>query len=193
MALPSQPALSAADFTEHDATFGDVRLHYRIGGFGVAVVLLHGFAETGHMWHPVLPLLSGSHTVIVPDLRGAGDSSKPDGGYDKATMAQDIWKLLASLDVDKASIVGHDIGMMVAYAYAAQFPDETEPQMARTPLRMPVRVIAGKKSGGTFLIEQVRLVAEDVKGTVIPGSGHWLLEEAPEQVVPVLLEYVNQA
>jgi pimeloyl-ACP methyl ester carboxylesterase len=63
--------------------------------------------------------------------------------------------------------------------------------MAQNRLRMPVRVIAGEKSGGSFLIEQVRLVAQDVDGTVIPGSGHWLLEEAPDLVVPVLQEYVH--
>lgn len=70
-------------FTERDAAFDDVTLHFRIGGAGTPVVLLHGFAETSRMWDPVLPVLSGRHTVIVPDLRGAGDSSKPEGGYDR--------------------------------------------------------------------------------------------------------------
>jgi pimeloyl-ACP methyl ester carboxylesterase len=250
-------------------------------------VLLHGFAETGEMWNPVLPQLAASHTVIVPDLRGAGASSRPDAGYDKKTMAQDIHALLASLGVDKAVIVGHDIGLMVAYAFAAQYPGQTErlvlmdaflpgvgnwkamwllrdlwhfhfygevplalvagreriylehfwndfaadPQhsvpeadreryarayaqpgamragfewfrnferdaadfsaMAQHRLHMPVRVIAGEKSSGPFLIEQVRLVADDVDGAVIPGAGHWLIEEAPERVIPVLLGYVH--
>jgi pimeloyl-ACP methyl ester carboxylesterase len=90
------------------------------------VVLLHGYAETGHMWRPIMPLLAKSHTVIVPDLRGAGGSAKPPAGYDKKTMAVDIHELTRSLELDRVAIVGHDIGLMVAYAYAAQFPQSTE-------------------------------------------------------------------
>jgi pimeloyl-ACP methyl ester carboxylesterase len=287
MAIPTQAVQDAAPFTERDTSLDGVRLHFRIGGSGSPVVLLHGFAETGHMWSPVLPRLSATHTVVVPDLRGAGASSKPEDGYDKKTMARDIHALLGSLGIGKATIVGHDIGLMVAYAYAAQYPAQTErvvlmdaflpgignwkemwlmrdlwhfhfygdvplalvagreriylehfwndfaadprhsvpepdreryaaayaqpgamragfeyfrnferdaadfKQMAQDRLRMPVRVIAGEKSGGSFLIEQVRLVAQDVDGTVIPGSGHWLLEEAPDLVIPVLQEYVR--
>jgi pimeloyl-ACP methyl ester carboxylesterase len=286
MASQAQQVQDAGPFTESEAALDGVRLHFRIGGAGFPVVLLHGFAETGHMWDPVLPHLAAAHTVIVPDLRGAGGSSRPEDGYDKKTMAQDIHALLGSLGVDKATIVGHDIGLMVAYAYAAQYPAQTErvvlmdaflpgignwkdmwllrdlwhfhfygevplalvagreriylehfwndfaadPQhsvpdadreryaaayaqpgamragfewfrnferdaadfagLAQHRLRMPVRVIAGEKSGGSFLIEQVRLVADDVDGTVIPGAGHWLLEEAPDRVLPILLEYV---
>jgi pimeloyl-ACP methyl ester carboxylesterase len=274
-------------FAEREVALDDVRLHFRIGGNGAPVVLLHGFAETSHMWDPVLQQLARSHTVVVPDLRGAGESSKPDGGYDKMTMARDIEQLLSSLGIDRATIVGHDIGLMVAYAYAAQYPARTErlvlmdaflpgignwkdmwlmrdlwhfhfygpvplalvtgrertylehfwndfaadahhsipepdreryaaayaqpgairagfewfrnferdaadfARMAQSRLRMPVRVISGEKSGGTFLIEQVRLVAQDVDGTVIPGTGHWLLEEAPDRVLPLLQEYVH--
>jgi pimeloyl-ACP methyl ester carboxylesterase len=287
MAMPTQAVQDAAPFTERDTALDGVRLHFRIGGSGFPVVLLHGFAETGHMWSPVLPRLSATHTVVVPDLRGAGASSKPEDGYDKRTMAQDIHALLGSLGIGKATIVGHDIGLMVAYAYAAQYPAQTErvvlmdaflpgignwkdmwlmrdlwhfhfygdvplalvagreriylehfwndfaadprrsvpepdreryaaayaqpgamragfeyfrnferdaadfTQMAQNRLRMPVRVIAGERSGGAFLIEQVRLVAQDVDGTVIPGSGHWLLEEAPDLVIPALQEYVH--
>jgi pimeloyl-ACP methyl ester carboxylesterase len=251
-------------------------------------MLLHGFAETGHMWDPVLPLMAPRHTVVVPDLRGAGASDKPEHGYDKKTMAEDMFALAKSLDMaENLTIVGHDIGLMVAYAYAAQHPsgtarvvlmdaflpgignwkdmwllrdlwhfhfygevplalvagreriylehfwndfaadprhsvpeadrqryaaDYAQPgamraafeyfrafeqdaadfvQMAKTPLPMPVRVIAGEKSGGSFLIDQVRLAARDVDGTVIPGAGHWLLEEAPDKVIPVLQAYVQ--
>jgi pimeloyl-ACP methyl ester carboxylesterase len=263
-----------------------VNLHYRIGGNGTAVVLVHGYAETGHMWNPVMADIAKTHTVIVPDLRGAGDSGKPATGYDKKTLAQDIHSLVESLGFGKATIVGHDIGLMVAYAYAGQYPDETERvvlmdaflpgignwkdmwlmrdlwhfhfygevplalvagrertyfehfwndfaadphhsvpeqdrqiyaaayaqpggmragfeyfrnfeqdaedfrQLAQKKLTMPVRVISGEKSGGTFLIDQVKLVANDVEGEVIPGSGHWLLEEAPGKVIPVLADYV---
>ena len=123
-------AASAADtvagFRSRFADVNGTRIHYRIGGRGPAVVLLHGYAETGHMWNPLMPLLAKTHTVIVPDLRGAGDSAKPETGYEKKNMAVDIHDLVRSLGIAKASIVGHDIGLMVAYAYAAQFPAETE-------------------------------------------------------------------
>jgi pimeloyl-ACP methyl ester carboxylesterase len=283
----SASASTSAAFSDHTATVNDVSLHFQAGGKGTPVVLLHGFAETGHMWRPVMDDLAQVHTVIVPDLRGAGGSSKPANGYDKMTMAQDIHALVKSLGLDKVTIVGHDIGLMVAYAYAAQYPDETErvvlmdaflpgignwkdmwlmrdlwhfhfygdvplalvsgrertylehfwddfaadpthsvseadrqlyaaayaqpggmragfeyfrnfkrdaadfQQLAQNKLAMPVRVISGEKSGGSFLIDQVRLVANDVQGEVIQGSGHWLLEEAPEKVIPVLTEYVD--
>jgi pimeloyl-ACP methyl ester carboxylesterase len=108
------------------AEVNGVKLHYRISGSGTAVVLLHGYTQTGHMWHPLVPSLAPRHTVIVPDLRGVGGSSKPDTGYDKKTLAQDIRALVASLGFDRATVVGHDIGLMVAYAYAAQFPEATE-------------------------------------------------------------------
>jgi pimeloyl-ACP methyl ester carboxylesterase len=101
-------------FTERFAKVNGVRLRYLIGGQGRAVVLLHGYAETGHMWRPIMPLLAKSHAVIVPDLRGAGGSAKPAAGYDKKTMAVDIHELAASLGHDRVAIVGHDIGLMVA-------------------------------------------------------------------------------
>src|SRR5438552_12791551 len=113
-------------FTERFAKVNGVRLRYLIGGQGSAVMLLHGYAETGHMWRPIMPSLATRHTVIVPDLRGAGGSAKPASGYDKKTMAVDIHELTRSLKFDRVSIVGHDIGLMVAYAYAAQFPQTAE-------------------------------------------------------------------
>lgn len=274
-------------FPDGSAAVNGIHLHFRIGGSGSPVLLLHGFGETGHMWNPVLPLLARQHTVVVPDLRGAGASDKPGGGYDKKTMALDIHALAKSLGMDKVTVVGHDIGLMVAYAYTSLYPAETErlvlmdaflpgignwkdmwlmrdlwhfhffgevplalvagreriylehfwndfaadprhsvpeadreryaadyaqpgamragmeyfrnferdaadfARMAQTRLTMPVRVIAGENSGGQFLIDQVRLVADDVQGSVIEGAGHWLLEEAPEKVIPVLQEYVH--
>jgi len=276
-----------AGFTEHYAEVNGVRLHYFIGGSGSAVVLLHGYAETGHMWLPIMPLLATNHTVIVPDLRGAGDSSKPESGYDKKNMAVDIHDLVVSLGFKNASIVGHDIGLMVAYAYAAQFPQETDKLvlmdaflpgigdwthvwlmrdlwhfhfygptplalvkgreriyfehfwndfaadpnhsvseadrqfyakeyakpdgmragfeyfrnfeqdakdfalLGATPLPMPVLVLSGEKAGGTFLIEQAKLVATNVQGQIVVGSGHWLMEEAPQTVIPSLLTFLN--
>src|SRR6266705_392511 len=110
--LPASAGNVPAGFTEHDAEVNGVKLHYCIGGKGGPVVLLHGYAETSHMWLPIMPLLAKSHTVIVPDLRGAGDSSKPESGYDKKNMAVDIHELVLSLGFDRASIVGHDIGLL---------------------------------------------------------------------------------
>ena len=277
-----------AGFTERFAKVNGVRLRYVIGGQGSPVVLLHGYAETGHMWRPIMPLLAQRHTVIVPDLRGAGGSAKPAAGYDKKTMAVDIHELVSSLKLDRVSIVGHDIGLMVAFAYAAQFRETTErvvlmdaflpgignwkdvwllrdmwhfhfhgevplalvkgrertylehfwndfaadrkrsvpeadrrlyarayaqpgamragfeyfrnferdaqdfAQMATTRPAMPMLVLSGEKAGGTFLIDQAKMVATDVRGQVVTGSGHWLMEEAPEQVIPKLVEFLNR-
>jgi pimeloyl-ACP methyl ester carboxylesterase len=276
-----------AGFSERFADVNGVRLHYLIGGKGSPVVLLHGYAQTGHMWLPVMPLLAKSHTVVVPDLRGAGGSSKPESGYDKKNMAADIHELTTSLGFDRVSIVGHDIGLMVAYAFAAQFPNATEkvvlmdaflpgignwkdvwlmrdlwhfhfygevplalvqgrertyfehfwndfaadksksvPEADRRlyaesyaqpggmragfeyfrnfeqdakdfaalsgrKLDMPVLVITGEKASGTFLIDQAKLVANNVNGTVVQGSGHWLMEEAPDIVIAAIIDFLN--
>jgi pimeloyl-ACP methyl ester carboxylesterase len=103
-----------------------VRLHFLVAGTGDPVVLLHGYAETSHMWRPLIAELATTHTVIAPDLRGAGESSTPTAGYTKAVMAQDIYALVRKLGYERIRIVGHDIGLMVAYAYAAQHPSEVE-------------------------------------------------------------------
>jgi pimeloyl-ACP methyl ester carboxylesterase len=290
--LASSPLMAAAGtippgFAERFAEVNGVRLHYLIGGTGSPVVLLHGYAQTGHMWRPLMPQLARRHTVIVPDLRGAGGSSKPESGYDKKNMAVDIFELTKSLGFERVSIVGHDIGLMVAYAYAAQFPQATErvilmdaflpgignwkdvwlmrdlwhfhfygtvplalvkgrertyfehfwndfaadpkhsvaeadrriyakayaqpggmragfeyfrnfeqdakdfAQFSKTKLPMPLLVLTGEKASGTFLIEQARLVATDVRGQVVPGSGHWLIDEAPQTVIPAIIDFLN--
>ncbi len=98
----------------------------RSGGTGPAVVLLHGYGDTGDMWGPLAVELSKDHTVIVPDLRGMGKSSHPPGGYEKKTQAGDIRAVLTALGVDRSAVVAHDIGNMVAYAYAAKYPDKVE-------------------------------------------------------------------
>jgi len=279
--------MTAHEIEERDATVNGVRLHYRIAGTGPLVVLLHGYAQTSYMWRALMPSLADRHTVIAPDLRGAGGSAKPESGYDKKTLAQDIRALTASLGFDRARVVGHDIGLMVAYAHAAQFPDATErvalmdaflpgignwkdvwllrdlwhfhfhgevplalvqgreriyfehfwndfaadpkrsvpeadrqvyaaayaqpggmragfeyfrsferdaedfAQLARTRLAMPMLVLTGEKASGEFLIEQARLVASDVRGVVIKGSGHWLMDEAPAAVMPALIDFVR--
>jgi len=283
------PVKSLPGFAERYAEVNGVRLHYFIGGQGNPVVLLHGYAQTSHMWLPVMPLLAKSHTVIVPDLRGAGGSSKPESGYGKKNMAVDIHELITSLKFDRVSIVGHDIGLMVAYAYAAQFPQATErvvlmdaflpgvgnwknvwllrdlwhfhfygetplalvkgrertyfehfwndfaadrkhsvseadrkiyakayaqpggmragfeyfkafaqdaddfEKFAKTKLTMPMLVLTGEKASGNFLIDQGRLVASSVHGVIIKGSGHWLMDEAPDQVIPQLVAFINES
>ena len=283
---PRGTAARPGGFAERFAKVNGVRLRYLVGGQGSAVVLLHGYAETGHMWHPIMPLLARRHTVVVPDLRGAGGSAKPESGYDKKNMAVDIHELTASLGLDRVRIVGHDIGLMVAYDYAAQFPEATErvalmdaflpgigewknvwllrdlwhfhfygdvplalvkgreriylehfwndfaadrkhsvpeadrrlyarayaqpgamragfeyfrnferdaedfARMGRTRLSMPMLVLSGEKAGGSFLIEQAKLVASDVRGQIVKGSGHWLMEEAPDTVIPAISDFV---
>jgi pimeloyl-ACP methyl ester carboxylesterase len=265
-----------------------VRLHYLVSGKGDPVVLLHGYAETSHMWRPLMAELQSTHTAIAPDLRGAGQSSTPPSGYTKAAMAQDIHALTQKLDYKRVRIVGHDIGLMVAYAYAAQYPGEVDrivlmdaflpgvgkwrdvwlmrdlwhfhfygktplalvhgreriyfehfwndfaadpthsvperdrriyakayarpggmrsgfeyfhtfeqdakdfAQFAQTPLPMPMLVVAGEEASGDFLIAQAREVATNVEGVVVRGSGHWLMEEAPDQVIPKLVEFLNR-
>ena len=101
---------------------GDVTIHTRAGGAGPAVIMLHGFADTGDMWAELATALIGKHTVVAPDLRGMGLSSHPPAGYDKKTQAQDVARVLDKLGIEKADLVTHDIGNMVGYAVAAQFP-----------------------------------------------------------------------
>src|SRR5712672_4871480 len=103
-----------------------VKLHYLTAGRGPSLILLHGYAETSLMWKPIMPALAERITVIEPDLPGIGDSAIPASGLDMKTSAIRIHALARSLGVEKARVVGHDIGLMVAYAYAAQFPAETE-------------------------------------------------------------------
>ena len=270
------------------ANVNETRLHYLAAGNGDPVVLLHGYAQTSHMWRPLIPELASNHTVIAPDLRGAGQSAKPSAGYTKAEMAQDIHALTRKLGFEKTRIVGHDIGLMVAYAYAAQYPKEVDrialmdaflpgvgnwrdvwlmrdlwhfhfygktplalvhgreriyfehfwndfaanpsrsiperdrrfyakayarpggmragfeyfhtfeqdandfARFAQTSLLMPMLVLTGEKASGEFLIQQGRLVAKNVEGVVVRNSGHWLMEEAPNQVIPNLVEFLNR-
>jgi len=108
------------------AEIDGVQLHYLRAGHGPAVILLHGFAETSRMWRPIIPLLAEKFTVIAPDLPGIGDSAIPADKIDMKTSASRIHSLARLLGVEKARVVGHDIGLMVAYAYTTQFPTETE-------------------------------------------------------------------
>src|SRR5207237_3616382 len=108
------------------AVVDGLSLHYLTAGHGPAVILLHGFTQTSRMWRPLIPLLAERFTVIAPDLPGIGESAIPADGLDMKTAAIRIHALAKSLGIEKARVVGHDIGLMVAYAYAAQFPAETE-------------------------------------------------------------------
>ena len=110
-------------FTVREVTGNGTTIHVRTGGAGPAVVLLHGYGETGDMWSPLAVDLARDHTVIVPDLRGLGLSSKPAGGFDKKTQAEDVAGVMAALNVAQADVVAHDIGNMVAFQFAARHPE----------------------------------------------------------------------
>jgi pimeloyl-ACP methyl ester carboxylesterase len=112
-----------SDFGAKDVETNGTAIHLRFGGAGPAVVLLHGYGETGDMWAPMAIDLVRDHTVVVPDLRGMGLSSKPPGGFDKKTQGVDVAGVLDELKIDSADLVTHDIGNMVGYAFAAQFPE----------------------------------------------------------------------
>ncbi|HEY1422074.1 MAG TPA: alpha/beta hydrolase, partial [Candidatus Acidoferrum sp.] len=122
----AQTAAADNKIVSRDADVAGVKIHYTTAGHGPTVILLHGYAETSRMWAPLFPLLADKFTVIAPDLPGIGDSSIPTDGLDMKTAAIRIHALAKSLGIEKARVVGHDIGLMVAYAYAAQFPSETE-------------------------------------------------------------------
>src|SRR6476620_3543211 len=258
-------------FRTEDIETGGATIHVRFGGSGPAVVMLHGFADTGDMWAPLAAELAKDHMVIVPDLRGMGLSSHPEGGYDKKTQAGDVVRVLDSLKIQKTDLVTHDIGNMVGYAFAAQYPDrvtrwaaldaplpgigkwdeiirspalwhfnfrgpdverlvkgreriylarfwnelsanpksideatrehyaklyakpgamhsafnqfaafqqdaiDNQAFVAKGKLTMPVLAIGADKSFGTAQADDLRFVATDVTGIVIPDSGHWLM------------------
>ena len=120
--VPPKPST----ITARDAEVDGVKIHYLTAGSGPTVILLHGYTQTSRMWRPIMPLLAAKFTVIAPDLPGIGDSGIPKDGLDMKTSAIRIHALAKSLGVEKARVVGHDIGLMVAYAYAAMYPNEVE-------------------------------------------------------------------
>ncbi|WP_433064907.1 alpha/beta fold hydrolase [Dactylosporangium sp. CS-033363] len=125
-----------AGFTEQRTRVGSISLNYVRGGHGPTLVLVHGYPQTWYEWHGILPELAKHYTVIAPDLRGAGRSDAPAGGYDKATMAADVHGLLVKLGLDRdIRLVGHDIGTMVAYSYAATYRrDVTRLVLSEAPI-----------------------------------------------------------
>jgi pimeloyl-ACP methyl ester carboxylesterase len=126
IALAQQPGATRELIASRTATVDGLTVHYLVAGHGPGVVLLHGYAETSRMWRPLMPKLAEHFTVIAPDLPGIGDSAIPKDGLDMTHAAVRMHALVKSLGIDKAEVVGHDIGLMVAYAYAAQFPAETD-------------------------------------------------------------------
>jgi pimeloyl-ACP methyl ester carboxylesterase len=124
VSMSAEPSNSAV--TSRSVDVDGLRLHYLTGGHGPALILLHGYAETSRMWRPIIPKLGERFTVIAPDLPGIGDSAIPAGGLDMKSAATRIHTLARSLGISKVTVVGHDIGLMVAYAYAAQYASETQ-------------------------------------------------------------------
>ena len=141
-------------------------IHVRVGGKGPTVVMLHGFGDTGDMWAPAAAVLIHNHTVVVPDLRGMGLSSHPEVGYDKKTQARDIAQVMDKLNIDKADFVTHDIGNMVGYAFAAQFP-------ARVTRRVVIDApLPGNRPVGRYS-SQPRFVAFQFPRTGCRAAGQW--------------------
>jgi len=126
MMNPNPAQTASGTIQSRFAEADGVRLHYLTAGDGPAVILLHGYAQNSLMWRPLIPRLAAKFTVIAPDLPGIGESDIPKDGLDMKTAAIRIHALAKSLGIHRARLVGHDIGLMVAYAYAAQFPDEVE-------------------------------------------------------------------
>ncbi|QAY85701.1 alpha/beta fold hydrolase [Pseudomonas arsenicoxydans] len=276
-----------AAFRTQDIPVEGAKIHVRVGGKGPAVVLLHGFGDTGDMWAPLAADLARDHTVVVPDLRGLGLSSIPDGGYDKKTQAADVRGVLAALGIEHAVVIGHDIGTMVAFAYASRYPQLTDRLVVmdapvpgvppwndivrspmlwhfdfggadaerlvagreriyldrfwnefagdrskvdeatrqhyaklyarpgvmhaafaqfrsirqdavdneasmKTRLTMPVLAVGGEKSFGNNEAIVMRNAADNVTEVVIPGAGHWLMEEAPTQTIAAIRNFMSQ-
>ena len=261
-------------------------LYVRVGGQGPAVILLHGFGDSGDMWAPLAAVLVKNHTVIVPDLRGMGLSGHPDTGYTKKDQASDIAGVMDALNVQKADLVTHDIGNMVGYALAAQYPkrisrwvaidapipgigdwdniirgrscgasfrgpdeerlvqgreriylDRFWNELSADPksideatrrhyaelyarpraihdafeqfgafnqdaidnkallakggkLPMPVLAIGAEKSFGTAQADDLRFVASNVTGAIVPHSGHWIMEENPQATIRLVTEFL---
>ncbi|WP_342316593.1 alpha/beta hydrolase [Lysobacter sp. FW306-1B-D06B] len=296
MLLAALPVLHAAaevrpfpaDFRESQMTVSGGTQYVRIGGKGPAVVLLHGFGDTGDMWEPLAARLVKDHLVIVPDLRGMGLSSHPEDGYEKAAQARDLVGILDKLKVGKVQLVTHDIGNMVGYALATHYPDRVtawvvmdaplpgmgtwqaqlvnpkvwhfnfrgpdverlvagrerilldrfyndlggDPSRIDEPTRqhyaelyarpnaihnafggqfeafsrdaeenkatfaksgkltIPVLAIGGEQSYGSSMKSEIDYVASNVEGAVIRNSGHWIMEEQPQQAVDLILPFL---
>ncbi|WP_368518548.1 alpha/beta fold hydrolase [Rhizobium sp.] len=177
---PSDAELVASlpGFRNADITVNGVKLHYVIGGQGSPVVLLPGWPQTWWSWHKIMPELAKNHTVISLDIRGMGQSDKPAGGYEKKALASDAHELVKALGYGKADVIGHDIGSMVAFAYAANYPEATgkvvmldvphpDPELAKWPLLPTVGTFGDKIDENHaypwwFAFHQVKGLPEDI-------------------------------
>ena len=262
------------------------KIHYLTAGQGPALILLHGYTQTSRMWRPLIDRVKDKFTIIAPDLPGIGDSDIPKNGCDMKTAAIRIHALAKSIGITKARVVGHDIGLMVAYAYAAQFPAEVEKlavmdaflpgvagwelaynndnlwhfrfhgptpealvkgrekiyfayfwndlaadkkrslstadrnayvaaysrpgrmragwayfaawpdtakdfaEMAQTKLTMSVLSIAGEKASAAILTPQMKRVATTVNVVELKDTGHWLMEERPQETMDALIAFL---
>jgi pimeloyl-ACP methyl ester carboxylesterase len=274
-------------FSHHTASVNGIQMHYVIGGQGDPVVLLHGWPQTWYEWRHVMPALARNYTVIVPDLRGLGDSSKPLDGYDGNTAAVDIHQLVVQLGFNDIFLVGHDLGAFVSYSYASAHPNEvlrlvildvpiagTGPALnltrlwhipfhmvrdipetlvegkereyltwfyrngaynpaaiteedideyvnhysapggmragfeyyralpinveqikeySKTKLPMPVLALGGEYSFGSAALDSMKSLATDVRGGVVPLSGHWIAEERPDFLTEQLYKFFGNS
>jgi pimeloyl-ACP methyl ester carboxylesterase len=146
-------------FYHHMALVNGVQIHYVIGGHGDPVVLLHGWPATWYEWRHVIPALSKNYTVIAPDLRGLGDSSKPLTGYDGKTVAEDIHQLVTKLGFKTIFLVGHDIGGQIAYSYAAAHPTEVK-KLVVSDLTFPGFAPPGRMTPWWFVFHQTPDIPE---------------------------------
>ncbi|HVM74116.1 MAG TPA: alpha/beta hydrolase [Candidatus Saccharimonadales bacterium] len=282
----AQTQASGSSIESKFSTVDGIKIHYLVAGHGPTVILVHGYTQTSRMWRPLIPKLTDRFTVVAPDLPGIGESEIAKDGLDMKTAAIRIHKLATSLGVTKARVVGHDIGLMVAYAYAAQFPAEVDKlvvmdaflpgipgwelaydspnfwhfrfhgptpealvrgreqiyfayfwndlaadknrslseadrvayvaaysragrmragweyfatwpetakqfaQMAQTQLTMPVLSIAGDKGSAPILGPQMKRVATNVKVIELKDTGHWLMEERPNETMDALVAFL---
>jgi pimeloyl-ACP methyl ester carboxylesterase len=180
-------------FSHHTASVKGIQMHYVIGGRGDPVVLLHGWPETWYEWHLVMPALARNYTVIAPDLRGLGDSSKPLTGYDGKTVAEDIHQLVTQLGFKTIFLVGHDIGAQVAYSYAAAHPTEVK-RLVVMDLSFPGFIPTGKMPLWWFLFHQT----PDLPEALVQGKEliylSWFyhnLAYNPSAVTPDINEFVS--
>jgi len=141
--------MTMPEISHHYANLKDVRLHYVTLGSGYPVVLLHGWPQTWYEWRRVMPLLADSFKMIAPDLRGLGDSSRPARGYDKKTIANDVWLLVNEhLDHRRIAVVGHDWGAPVAFRLAADHADAVS-HLVMLDVPVPGDQPPGLEIGGT--------------------------------------------
>jgi pimeloyl-ACP methyl ester carboxylesterase len=170
--LPPMGSPGERAFEHHTATVKDVRLHYVRAGEGDPVLLLNGWPQTWYSWRHVIPALAERYTVIAPDLRGLGASSKPDGGYDTDNVADDIHELAASLGFDRILLAGHDWGAATAYSYAAQFRDEVR-RLAIFEMVLPgfgiMEGAMAPQPGGNFLWHMGFQSVPEIPLTLIQG------------------------